>query len=216
MEPLLVVGIDPGSTLLGFSVISVDLETGKRTLIFSKTLDASKVIKTDSTFAIIRNKRDARLTFLAQEISTLLDLYCPHIVAAESAFARRFRISAFEALIETMAVIRATVWQHSHVIKIYKIDPVTIKNHVGVSHIKTDKVDVENAVMKLYKSTAKCNTENLGPDAYDSIAVAHAAIDKLVDNIEIVSTRKKSRRKPKGSSNNVKKRRRRTHKIKGK
>lgn len=197
-DPLVVVGIDPGSTKLGLSVIELDLATGIRTLLFSTTIDAGKAISRDSGFAETCGKRDARLTYLAREIGILLEEYCPHIVAAESAFAQRYRISAYEALIETMAVIRATVWRYSHVIKLYKVDPVTVKNHVGVSHIKTDKLDVENAVKKLYAKTAKCDIHNLDEHAYDAIAIAHAAIDKLVDNKDLVSTRKKSNKISRG------------------
>lgn len=214
---LIVVGIDPGSSKLGFSVVSVDLSTGVRTLIYSGTIDATKAITRDSVYALVRGKRDARLSYIGREIFRLLDEYSPELVAVESAFAQRYRISAYEALIETMAVIRATVWQYSHVIQLYKVDPVTVKNHVGVSHIKTDKLDVEKAVKALYTESRVCDIDGLDEHAYDAIAIAHTAIDKLVDGKEVVSTRKKSKKMSRGgpkakAGNPIKKRRRRGRK----
>lgn len=197
-ESLIVVGIDPGSSKLGFSIIKLNLSTDERTLIFSTTIDATKAITKDSLYAEMCGKRDARLSYISREIKELYERFSPELVAVESAFAQRYRISAYEALIETMAVIRATTWQYSHILKLYKVDPVTVKNHVGVSHIKTDKTDVERAVKSLYAKTAECDIESLDEHAYDAIAIAHTAIDKLVYDKNIVSTRKKSNKISKG------------------
>lgn len=190
-------GLDPGTDTLGSAIIDVDLETYEPTIVFGETHHASKAAKHNTWKAEIRSGRDARLDCHSRYLYDLYSCTDPVLVAAESPFLNRKMVTSFEALVECYAMLRETLWHYSPSMYLRRIDPITAKNYVGVSHIKTDKTDMRRAVIALYKD--KCapgvDIESFDEHTIDAVAVTHCLLQKYLMNVEIASTKKKKNRR---------------------
>lgn len=202
------IGLDPGTDTLGAAIMDVDMNTYEPTIVFGETNHASKAAKDLTWKQEIRGGRDVRLDMHRRYLTELFDYTTPTAVAAESPFLKFGRVTSFEALVECYAVLRDTLWNYSPSMYLRRIDPITAKNYVGVSHIGTDKSDVRKAVIAIYKD--KCaegvNIEEFDEHTIDGIAVAHCLLQKYLLNVDISSSKKKKKR---GG------RRRRKKKVKG-
>ena len=188
--------------------MDVDMNTYEPTIVFGETNHASKAAKDLTWKQEIRGGRDVRLDMHRRYLTELFDYTTPTAVAAESPFLKFGRVTSFEALVECYAVLRDTLWNYSPSMYLRRIDPISAKNYVGVSHIGTDKNDVRKAVIAIYKD--KCaegvNIEEFDEHTIDGIAVAHCLLQKYLLNVDVSSSKKKKKR---GG------RRRRKKKVKG-
>lgn len=190
------IGLDPGTDTLGAAVMDVDMDTFEPIIVFGETNQASKAAKDYTWKQEIRGGRDVRLEMHRQYLSELFTYTGPVAVAAESPFLKFGRVTSFEALVECYAVLRDTLWDYSPSMYLRRIDPITAKNYVGVSHIGTDKDDVRKAVIAIYKD--KCATgiviEDFDEHTIDAIAVAHCLLQKFLLNVDVSSSKKKKKR----------------------
>lgn len=190
-----VIAIDPGTDTLGVAIIDVDFETLEQTLVYGHTFKASKDISDYELMSSQRGPKDARLLSHARNLYDLLLCTEPTLVAAESPFLQRGKVSAFEALVECYAMLRATVWKYSPTIHLHRIDPITAKNYCGVSHIKTDKTHVREAILKRYADKTAEGVDLFAMDEHtiDAVAVGNALVRKYLAQEVIESTKKKKR-----------------------
>lgn len=194
-----ILGIDPGSDTLGTAILDVDIDTYKATVVYGGTFTARSEIEKNSWLAMMRTKRDERLGLLEKNIFDLMLMSEPLLIGAESPFVQRGKVSAYEALVECQQMLRNTVWKYSPALLVRRIDPITVKNYVGVSHRGTDKSDMHRAVVKLYENNVAANVDLSTFDEHtiDAIAVAHVIYRKLLLGEIIESTRSKKFRKRK-------------------
>lgn len=190
------IGLDPGTDTLGAAVMDVNMDTYEPTIVFGETHHASKAAKDITWKQEIRGGRDVRLEMHRRYLSELFDYTAPVAVAAESPFLKFGRVTSFEALVECYAVLRDTLWDYSPSMYLRRIDPITAKNYVGVSHIGTDKDDVRKAVIALYKDKCAEGVDIMSFDEHtiDAIAVTHCLLQKFLLNVEIASSKKKKKR----------------------
>jgi Holliday junction resolvasome RuvABC endonuclease subunit len=196
-------GIDPGTDTLGVAITDVSIDTYEPTLVYADTFVASREIRGRPWAEELRGGRDLRLVSHYERLYELMRLTTPTLVSAESPFLGRGRVDAFAALVECHAMLRAVCWDYSPSLYLRRIDPITVKNAVGVSHIKTTKDDVRAAILTLYQES--CAEEvpllELDEHAIDATAVNHAVLRKfLLDesfSMKKPKTAKKSRRRKK-------------------
>lgn len=188
-----ILGIDPGTDTLGIAVVDVDLDTKEYKLMYGHTFHAAKYISLYPEMVQARGSRDVRLMVLRQKLIEAFVLAEPELIAAESPFLQRGKVSAFEALVECYAMMRDAVWAYSSQITLQRIDPVTVKNYVGVSHKGTDKSDVHRAVNAIYKDRCSEHVDlsSFDEHANDAVAVCHVVVRNRIFGEVVESTRKK-------------------------
>lgn len=125
-----VLGIDPGTTTLGFSLIS--------------TYDDYAVVEKAYTHKAHDRHRDyldvakehgewfSRLMQHVTEFEDLLNTYRPQFVVSESPFLGRFPKS-FERLVQCLLVLRIKLFEKDPNNTLYTIDPVSVKKKLGIS-----------------------------------------------------------------------------------
>lgn len=188
-----ILGIDPGTDTLGVGIIDVNIETFEPTVVFGHTFKASKMIDKTSTIAECLGNRALRLAMHAESLSECFICTAPTLIAAETPFLKFGRVSAYEALVECYAMMQKAVWDYSPSFYLHRVDPVSAKNYVGVSHKGTDKNDVRRGVLEHFKGKVADGVpiETFDEHTIDAIAVANCLYRRelLSDNVE--STRKK-------------------------
>lgn len=188
-----IMGIDPGTDTLGIAVVDVDIDTKEYKLMYGHTFHASKYVSLYPEMAQARGSRDVRLMVLRQKLIEAFVLAEPEHIAAESPFLQRGKVSAFEALVECYAMMRDAVWAYSSQITLQRIDPVTVKNYVGVSHKGTDKNDVRRAINAIYENRCSEHVDlsSFDEHANDAVAVCHVVVRNRIFGEVVESTRKK-------------------------
>lgn len=192
-----IVGIDPGTTTLGLAILDVDLDTLVPTLVYGYTNNAEKATKHIEWKKTMLGSRDVRLENHKDYLDDILEYTQPILIAAESPFLKMSRVSSYEALVECYDMIRKSVWKHNPTLFLRRIDPITVKNYVGVSHIGTDKEDVRKAVIARYANLCHPSVDihSLDEHTIDAVAVAHCVLEKHLKELHIETTKKPKRRR---------------------
>jgi|YelNatPaOPRAMG01_1025707.scaffolds.fasta_scaffold00648_27 crossover junction endodeoxyribonuclease RuvC len=158
-----ILGIDPGSQIMGWAIIESDLNTYKHI--------ESGVINS-------KNIRDIpnRLWFIFKEITDIIDTYKPDALAIESVFFSKNQKSSFILVQASASVIIAAL---SKGIPVNEYQPVMIKKAL-TGYGRADKEQVQFMVKRLLN----INTRML-MDRSDAIAVALCHINsfQLKNNI---------------------------------
>lgn len=170
-RPFTVMGIDPGTSTLGVSVITWDLQAPRYTVDFAFTLKATDNTQGYHYVEELHGNRTARLQQHHDEILQWLHQIRPHAVIAESPFQGRFAQS-FAALTECIAVIRQAVMRYDMHMPLNLVDPPTVKRAAGVKlGRKTDKEDVRRALAIRSDLTWGMDLGCLDEHSVDAIAV---------------------------------------------
>lgn len=169
-----VVGIDPGTETLGFSVLDLDLTSGKIAVAHSETVNSQKILGAYRTEERVHGLRTARLMALEDRLFLYLEHHQPHAVCAESPFMSRFP-QAFAALTECVSHVRRAVCRYDRYMSLEMVDPPTAKKAVGVTVKRgITKEDVKIAIEKLKLEYAEgMSLDSLDEHSVDSIAVGY-------------------------------------------
>lgn len=130
-DPLVrVVGIDPGTTFMGVSVLEFDILTMRLHSVRPMTLNGDRLPGSDwlSTLYCDRTRRLEALRY------AMLNLLCneqPIGVASESPFYNMKRPNAFGALKEALSAIQMAVSEYDWNRPLYLIDPPSVKRAAG-------------------------------------------------------------------------------------
>lgn len=185
------IGIDPGSSKLGFCVMTVDAVTLEIVSTDAFTLVGEKLMAKNSFLEMIHGARFARIDALDQVLYRLFCRYNPFDVASESPFFNPSRPNAFEVLIEVLFMIRQALWRYDPWVRLYRIDPPTVKLGVGVvlgkaakgSDTKTPVGDRVIAMEAELNYIGKTPIRKLDDNARDAIAVAKTRLEILRGNL---------------------------------
>ncbi|QVD49373.1 hypothetical protein LUCX_303 [Xanthomonas phage vB_XciM_LucasX] len=172
--PFRVVGIDPGTENLGFSVLDLDLHVGRIHVAHSETILTTKMIKDYRIEEQTHGMRTARLMALEDRLFVLFELFQPNAICTESPFLGRFP-QAFAALTECVSYVRRAVHRFDRYLPLEMVDPPTAKKAVGMTVKRgITKDDVKEAVRKLEITYAEgIALDALDEHQVDSIAVAY-------------------------------------------
>lgn len=148
-----ILGIDPGSTTIGFGVIKYKKNDNNPKLVTFGYVDLS-AIKDDAK----------RLVQLNKDIASIIKKHKPDAVAIESLFYFK-NLKTFSPVLQSRGVIMFTVAKEK--IKIFEYTPLQVKQTIS-GYGKADKKMVE----KLVKSILGIKQKIRPDDASDALAIA--------------------------------------------
>lgn len=173
-RPFRVVGIDPGTESLGFSVLDLFLSTGEIVVTHSETILSTKILGDYRNEERIHGRLTARLMALEDRLFILYEQFQPHAVCTETPFLHRFP-QAFAALTECVSYVRRALYRFDRHMPLEMVDPPTAKKAVGAKIRRgMTKDDVKIAVAKLKIQYAEgVVLDELDEHEIDAIAVAY-------------------------------------------
>lgn len=175
--PLRVMGIDPGTSTLGISLLSWDLHSNQYSVDFAQTQVARDTTLGYGMYRELHGGRQARLEQLADRILELFFGLCPHVVVIEAPFQGRFAQS-FAALTECVTMVRYALMHYDNQIPLTQIDPITVKKVAGVvlkgkdRKKASDKGVVRDALASRLDLRWSVPLDSLDEHAVDAVAVA--------------------------------------------
>lgn len=164
-------GIDPGTTKLGVSIMEVSLDTFTILNTQAMTLNGDKLANhylLESHYS----HRHSRVNGMMDYLSNLCINYRPFAIISEAPFYNPTRPAAFEALVEVINALRGMVLHYDMFKPLITVPPSNVKNAVGAKG-GANKITIKDAVKCLpdinYHNQVEFN--NLDEHAIDSIAV---------------------------------------------
>lgn len=179
-----VIGIDPGTSNLGFSCIEIDVVTLKIIRTYARTFSPEKYI-TEETIENSHGSRMARVFKLIDIMAAEFIAINPIAVISESPFMSKKRPTAYGPLTECVMAVRAAMVKWNPACPLYFIDPPSAKNAVGAKG-NADKDVVLAAIVDLnateedigFDEEASSNRKltELDEHSSDGIAIAYSMI----------------------------------------
>ena len=169
-------GIDPGTTTLGISVMAFDPILRKFNVLIAYTLDA-KSVKEYGTIHDIHGDRQVRLYWLGNKIDSLLQEWGITEVYCEAPYLGRFP-GAFASLTECVNMIRSSVLSHNSAMPFTLIDPSTVKTAIGVRGKDPEKNNMRIAINSVADITVPSPGyfDGLDEHAIDATSVVYSGM----------------------------------------
>lgn len=170
-----VVGIDPGTSTLGTSVLWIDLNTMGIISSSAKTFRGDRLQDEESWLGALHGDRFSRICALEGALLHLFTHVKPYLIASEAPFISMRQPQAYGALTEVMCAIQNAVMFYDAWKPLYRIDPPSVKKAVGAAG-NADKHAVKQAVLQLRDLNYAGDTplELLDEHSVDALAVAYA------------------------------------------
>ncbi len=178
-----ILGIDNGTTILGFTVLDYNILTKQSTLVHCESYTVPKDykrIKDNLTYR--RGAINARLEFIKEKYLDLLDEFNPTMVGCESPFSH-LNVSTFTTLLKALDAFDNITYNYCEQIEFYRVSPSEAKaavTHSGKYSPKKEEVHVQILTHPDLLNPNGIDLEAQGLDAMDSISVAMALISKVV------------------------------------
>lgn len=168
-----IVGIDPGSTKLGVSIIYFDILTLELISCESYTFDANKLNGLD-WLTLSHTDRVHRLFKHKENLLNIFRRCNPICVTVESPFINMKRPQAFGALTEVFFCIRQAVIEYDVWCGFYSVEPSNVKRAVGAMG-NADKQAVKSALIQINELMNKSvqPLDTLDEHSIDALAVAY-------------------------------------------
>lgn len=168
---LRVLGIDPGGSSLGLSMLVWDFAREILTVEHAFTVTATHlhypIAETN------HHKRLARLMHLSDQFTNHLREFAPHVVVSESPFMGSFA-AAFKSLSEVMIRLQQDVYIYNPHVPFLTYAPLQVKQGIGVNLKRRkglEKEDNRQALQNLTQLQWKTPFEVLDEHAVDATAV---------------------------------------------
>lgn len=167
-------GIDPGTTKLGVSIMEVSLLTREIINVTAFTLRGDKLANhylLDSHYG----NRHSRIHGMMDYLSHICNEYQPFAIISEAPFYNPRAPGAFEALVNVIDALRIMVSNYDLFKNLIVVDPSSIKNSVGAKG-GANKITIKEAVLNIPEITNNYDNRDdhitaLDEHAIDSIAV---------------------------------------------
>lgn len=178
-----IIGIDPGTNTLGFSVIYFDCKTLTILSTFATTFIGEKLSRYDDYSRFLHGDRFMRLRAHEENLLHLFRQFQPFQVVAESNFMNTRRPQAYGALVETVSAIKSALYRFDPWKPLYLIDPPTVKKAIGAKG-NADKEEVKRCLLKLeddlhYQGDIPITA--LDEHSIDAIAIAYQRYRAIVE-----------------------------------
>lgn len=172
-----IISIDPGSNL-GISVIQVDAKT-----LNILNIESTTVVRDIKIYQDPCNKeitRDCRLLRQSEIVQTYLQQIRPSYFVVESPYYNPRMPTAFKSLVETLTMLRQTLFNYDPYMAFDTIDPSSIKKSVGANGIAgKDAVKVAIASHQELYPFLSHNLNYLDEHAIDSIAIGYCLLMRI-------------------------------------
>lgn len=179
-EPFRIAGFDPGANL-GLTYLENALD-GSNPIV--RRVETEKLNPAEFGYreiADVHGPRTVRLMIMYDRVTQFLRTVRPHAVVVEGNYLGRFA-NAFGSLVECVYTIRSAVYAYDPFMKLYIVDPTTVKTGIGMKKIRgTDKEDVRKALKALKTlDWDGINIDDLDEHAIDSVAIAYYYSSELL------------------------------------
>ena len=172
-----ILGIDPGTDTIGFSIIKVNIDDLKIVSVTPWTEKVSRFIDEDSFEVEIHSAKYSRLRLISEQFTHILSIYNPTVVVSEAPFFNRFRPNAYAPLVETIFTLQKALHLWDDYKPLYMVDPPSVKKAVGAP-ARGDKDAIKRAI-KLIKELEMVNFDNFDEHSIDATAVGYYELLKL-------------------------------------
>lgn len=177
-----ILGLDPGTNTLGLGWINFDVQTLSIRDTQSLLLVADKM-NPDPFYAEVHCDRHARLQVLYNNILEMLHYLRPVCIVSESPFFNSLRPNAYQALIETVEMIRHCVDAFDRYKSLNFIDPPSVKRSVGAAgNAKKDEVQRRVVALPELNYQGSIPLSLLDEHSIDAIAVAYSKLTEFRRN----------------------------------
>ena len=171
-EEATLVGMDPGTSMLGTCVLTFNLSTLVPTHIRARTYDGAKLSGSEWS-AYLHGNRFRRIEAHRTNLTRLFDEYQPIVIGSESPFYNSRMPNAFGALTEVMCAIRAAVQDYSLWRPLYLVPPSNVKRAIDASAgAKKDAVKLALKARTDLADISDIPIDDLDEHSIDAIAVA--------------------------------------------
>ena len=173
-EPLRVMGVDPGTSCVGIGCLDYLHEGGPIAVTQALTLFAKDNQAPWCNLAELHGTRTMRLMNLASQLQDVIHDYQPHAVVVENNYLRA-SVDAFRSLVESVCMVRNTLYSYNPLIPLHMVDPTTVKKLAGVKgkiKDKDKKTAVREALRPRTDLTWMMNIDDLDEHSIDAIAIA--------------------------------------------
>lgn len=171
------IGIDPGSTCVGISIMKVDVVSELILSTFAYTLKLDRLGGSE-WLGDLYGDRFRRIGNLKACLFQLFQQENPLCITVESPFFNQLRPQAYGVLMEVMSGIREAVSSYDMWHVPYPIDPSSVKNAVGAGGGARKEV-VHAMVLNLTDLNPLVDLRTLDEHAIDAIAVNYARYRRL-------------------------------------
>lgn len=177
-DEFIVLSIDPGTNKCGFSILSLNLTTGKRKVVASTTFYATDYLRGNKELVDMHGEKDIRNRGYIETFRKWCEAWRPEIIVIEDAFLSRFP-AAFAALREQTQLFRIAAYDRDPYQSILMLEPSRVKRHMGV------KGGDKNLMLKaLHRRKDVSYSDDIDIDildehAIDSICIGLVAIDRV-------------------------------------
>lgn len=178
-ESIVIVGIDPGTDSLGFSIIECH-PSGEILSTNAFTFRGKKIEGYDKNLEKVHTARMARLFSHRQNLIKLFHDFKPNIVASETPYFNPRTPGAYGPLVETLWCIREALWSYKQTLSLVEVEPRVVKQAIDVKKVKGK--DYMREGLTVFKDILKLSEQQISEmseHAVDATAVAYAAYLKL-------------------------------------
>lgn len=177
-----IIGIDPGTTNLGLSVLSFDVLDFNIVKTQAQTLTGNKLVCYSKALSETHGDRFARCTALATQFIEIIKLFKPIAITSEAPFYNPRRPNAYGPLVEINTRLQAFLLINGIDKPIYYIPPANIKKAVGAAATGKFKLEVKDKVLLLRDKLKLPNdADNYDEHSVDAIATAYAFFKRVID-----------------------------------
>ncbi len=175
-----IIGIDPGTTFLGFSVLTVELTTFDIVKSVAYTINGSKLSNPLSWNALNYGDRFNRILSLENSLLNVFRSYAPKIICAEAPFFGIRHPNAFQALTEVICAIRNAVFKYDIWMSLKLVPPSNVKQAIYAKGNAT-KINMKDKLMELKELNYSGDIpfEHLDEHSVDSLAVGFYAYTQV-------------------------------------
>jgi Holliday junction resolvasome RuvABC endonuclease subunit len=184
-----VVGIDPGTTTLGTSVLWIDLNTMRIVSSFAKTFRGDRLQDGESWLGFLHGDRFSRIAAIEGALLDLFQRVRPFMIVSEAPFISMRQPQAYGALTEVMCGIMNAMLAYDPWKPLYRVDPPTVKKKVGAPG-NADKNAVKQALLRLPDLNYQGETPlaMLDEHSVDALAVAYGKWRAYLEEMNYVVT----------------------------
>lgn len=176
-----VLGIDPGTQRLGYSLGVIDFNTKTYTVLHANTINVVDLIyKSYDEMVETHSKNIAMYQSIYNLTSNLVSNLQPDWVICESPYMNSKFPLPYALLTLCTQAVQTAVGNYSSFIQFDYIDPARAKNAVGVKGNTGDKSLMSNAVLSHPDIKYLINKNDIDEHAIDSIAIGYSGFKTLI------------------------------------
>lgn len=176
------VALDPGLNNIGVAHYDIDVSAKTIRSIQAYTLRSQKVPEVCGLDPELYTERILKKRNMMTCLAEALSYYKPHAVACESPFFDRRKPGSYSVLVEVLTAIHETVIDYDARVTLNMVEPLLVKNRLGVAGQKGKEV-VKEALIKCNEimSVLQNDVQTLDEHAIDAIAVGYTWLTRKTD-----------------------------------